>query len=64
ESGQTTLYVEDQKVETLGSDEPFEEHATFGFPLQRVGHQTSHFEGELELKVLYSASGLMGLFRD
>ena len=64
ESGQTTLYVEDQKVETLGSDEPFEEHATFAFPLQRVGHQTSYFEGELELRVLYSASGLMGLFRD
>ena len=64
ESGQTTLYVEDKKVETLGSDEPFEEHATFVFPLQRIGSQTSHFDGELELSVLYSAGGLMGLFYD
>ena len=64
ESGQTTLYVEDQKVEALGSEEPFEEHATFVFPLQRIGSQTSHFDGELELSVLYSAGGLMGLFRD
>lgn len=63
-SGKTTLYVEGKEVDSLGSDEPFEEYATFVFPLQRVGRQTSHFDGELELRVLYSASGLMGLFRD
>ena len=47
-SGKTTLYVEGEVVDSLGSDEPFEEYATFVFPLQRVGRQTSHFDGELE----------------
>ena len=47
-SGKTTLYVEGEEVDSLGSDEPFEEYATFVFPLQRVGRQTSHFDGELE----------------
>lgn len=52
-SGQTILYVEEKEADRLGSDEPFEEHATFVFPLQRVGRQTAHFDGEVELEVLY-----------
>lgn len=48
-SGQTTLFVEGKEVDSLGSSEPFEEHATFVFPLQRVGGQTSHFDGKMEL---------------
>lgn len=53
-SGKTTLYVDGKEVDSLGSDEPFEEHATFVFPLQRVGSQTGAFDGELELQ----ASGI------
>lgn len=48
-SGKVTLYVDNQETDTVGSDEPFKEHATFVFPLQRVGRQTTHFEGEMEL---------------
>ena len=48
-SGKTTLYVQGKMVDSLGSDEPFEEHATFVFPLQRTGRQTGQFEGRLEL---------------
>lgn len=48
-AGKTTLYVEGKKTDSLGSDEPFEEHATFVFPLQRIGGQTGYFEGEVEL---------------
>ncbi len=51
--GQTILYVEGKEADRLGSDKPFEEHATFVFPLQRVGGQTAHFDGEAELEVLY-----------
>lgn len=51
--GQTILYVEGKEADRLGSDKPFEEHATFVFPLQRVGRQTAHFDGEAELEVLY-----------
>lgn len=63
-SGQTILYVEGKEVDSLGSDKPFEEHATFVFPLQRVGAQTSHFDGKLELRVLYSAGGHWNSFYD
>lgn len=56
--GVTKLYVggksfldEEKEVDSLGSDEPFEEHATFVFPLQRVGKQTGSFDGELKLFV-------------
>ena len=49
--GKTTLYVDGKEVDSLGSDEPFEEHATFVFPLQRVGSQTGAFDGELDLYV-------------
>lgn len=47
-AGKVTLYVEDEEIDTVGSDEPFEEHATFVFPLQRTGRQTSHFDGKME----------------
>ena len=53
-SGKVTLYAENREIDTVGSDKPFEEHATFVFPLQRIGRQTSHFEGELELEVAYT----------
>lgn len=58
-SGKTTLYVDGEEVDSLGSDEPFEEHATFVFPLQRVGSQTGQFDGELELHEFESGSGHM-----
>lgn len=51
-SGRTALCVDGKEVDSLGSDEPFEEHATFVFPLQRVGGQTGQFDGELSLQVL------------
>ncbi len=51
--GKVTLYAEGEKIGTVGSDEPFEEHATFVFPLQRVGGQTGHFDGKMEIEVLY-----------
>lgn len=50
-SGETTLYAEGKMVDSPGSDEPFEEHATFVFPLQRTGRQTGQFDGKLELFV-------------
>ncbi len=49
ESGRTTLYVDGASVGTLGSDEPFEEHATFVFPVQRIGELTGRFQGEITL---------------
>lgn len=49
--GEVTLYVEGDKIGTIGSDEPFEQHATFVFPLQRVGRQTDHLDGEAEIEV-------------
>lgn len=61
-SGRTTLYVDGKEVDSLGSDEPFEEHATFVFPLQRVGRQTGQFDGELELRVVSSAGGTVSVF--
>lgn len=59
-SGKTTLYVDGKEVDSLGSDEPFEEHATFVFPLQRVGIQTGQFDGELSLHLLNSAAFVDG----
>ncbi len=53
--GKTTLYVDGKEVDSLGSDEPFEEHATFVFPLQRVGSRTGRFDGKLSLYVSDSA---------
>lgn len=58
--GKTMLSAEGetiQTVDTLGSGEPFEEYATFVFPMQRVGRQTGRFDGEAELNVTYSAQG-------
>ena len=47
ELGQTTLYVNGESVGTLGNQEPFEEYATFVFPVQRIGEKTGQFHGEL-----------------
>lgn len=58
--GKVTLYVEDEEIETVGSDEPFAEHATFVFPLERIGRQTSHFDGEMELEVLSAGEEQQG----
>ena len=49
ESGQTTLYADGVKVGTLGNAEPFEEYATFVFPVQRIGEETGRFRGEVEM---------------
>ncbi len=49
EAGKTTLYVGGASVGTLGSDQPFEEHATFVFPIQRIGEATGQFQGEISL---------------
>ena len=56
--GRTVLSVEGETIEAvdaLGSSEPFEEYATFVFPLQRVGAQTGCFDGEVEWKVNFSS---------
>ena len=50
ELGQTTLYVNGESVGTLGSQEPFEEYATFVFPIQRIGEQTGAFQGEVAVE--------------
>ena len=49
EPGQTTLYADGVKVGTLGNTEPFEEYATFVFPVQRIGEETGRFRGEVEM---------------
>lgn len=46
--GQTSLYADGKLVGTLGSQEPFEEYATFVFPVQRTGEETGNFWGEVE----------------
>lgn len=50
EPGQTTLYADGVEIGTLGNTKPFEEYATFVFPLQRVGEATGSFRGEIEIK--------------
>lgn len=50
ELGQTTLYVNGESVGTLGSREPFEEYATFVFPIQRIGEETGAFQGEVSVE--------------
>lgn len=64
-SGVTKLYVggksfidEEKEVDSIGSNEPFEEHATFVFPLQKLGKQTGSFDGELKLYVNYNGAGM------
>ena len=52
ELGQTTLYADGVKVGTLGNAEPFEEYATFVFPVQRIGRETGAFQGEVEMERL------------
>ena len=49
EPGVTSLYADDQLVGTLGQGVPFEEHATFVFPLEKLGEETGSFSGELEI---------------
>ena len=50
ELGQTTLYVEGVPVGTLGNREPFEEYATFVFPIERIGEETGAFQGEVSVE--------------
>ena len=50
ELGQTTLYVNGELVGTLGNREPFEEYATFVFPIRRIGEQTGQFQGEVSVE--------------
>lgn len=52
ELGQTTLYADGVKIGTLGNAEPFEEYATFVFPIQRIGEETGSFMGKVEVKRL------------
>ena len=49
-AGEAVLYVDLKEVDRLGSSEPFEEHATFVFPLQRLGKETGHFDGMMEFE--------------
>ncbi len=57
EQGRTTLYVNGASVGTLGSSEPFEEHATFVFPIGQIGELTGRFQGEITLFRWKSRSG-------
>ena len=52
EPGMTTLYVDGEKIQTLGSREPFEEYATFVFPIQYLGEETGSFQGQVEWSAL------------
>ena len=52
EPGRTTLYVDGRSVGTLGNETPFEEYATFIFPIEYIGEETGAFDGEAELTVM------------
>lgn len=52
EPGMTTLYVDGEKTQTLGSREPFEEYATLVFPIQYLGEETGSFQGQVEWSTL------------
>lgn len=52
QNGTTTLYVDGTKIETLGSTEPFEEYATFVFPVQYLDKETGSFDGQAEWTAL------------
>lgn len=52
ELGTTTLYLDGERIGTLGSTEPFEEYATFVFPTQYLGEETGSFRGEVCWTVL------------
>lgn len=61
-NGGTTLVAEGETPDSIGwdsigSEQPFEEHAAFVFPLQRVGEQTGSFDGEAKVRVIYSSHG-------
>ena len=51
ELGQTTLYVNGVSAGTLGNRVPFEEYATFIFPMQRIGEETGEFQGEVSVEL-------------
>ncbi len=52
EKNRTSLYVNGELIDTLGSEEPFTEYATFVFPLERIGSKTRSFHGMVkEIKV-------------
>lgn len=55
--GKSFFHGEEKEVDSIGSSEPFEEHATFVFPLQRIGKRTGSFDGELHLYVGYCGTG-------
>lgn len=52
EPGRTTLYVNGTSVGTLGNEKPFEEYATFVFPVEYLGEEAGAFDGEMELTVI------------
>lgn len=47
--GQTSLYVNGERIATLGNTQAFEEYATFVFPVERIGEETGQFAGQLEI---------------
>ena len=49
ELGQTSLYVNGERIATLGNTQAFEEYATFVFPVERIGEETGQFAGQLEI---------------
>ena len=49
ELGQTSLYVNGERIATLGNTQAFEEYATFAFPVERIGEETGQFAGQLEI---------------
>ncbi len=48
EQNQTSLYVNEKLVDTLGDAYPFSEYATFVFPLERIGSRTNSFCGMIK----------------
>lgn len=49
EPGVTSLYADGQLVGSLGQNVAFEDHATFVFPLEKLGVETGSFSGKLEI---------------
>lgn len=52
ELGTTTLYLDGERIGTLGSTKPFEAYATFAFPTQYLGEETGSFRGEVHWTML------------
>lgn len=56
EKNRTSLYVNGALTDTLGNEQPFEEYATFIFPLERIGSTTHAFRGMIkEIKIMQSS---------